>query len=58
MCLLPHGGYALIPATLSTMACLTTLSHDGCDYATLHGKVVDILTHTDGFYSFIEIGFS
>lgn len=58
MILLPHGGCALIPATLSTMAFSTTLSHDGCDYATLHGKVVDILTNTDGFYPFIEIEFS
>ena len=58
MCLLPHGGYALIPATLSTIAFLTTLFHDGYDYAKLHGKVVDILINTDGFYPFIEIGFS
>lgn len=68
MILLPHGGYPLIAATLSTMAFLTTLSHDGCDFARLTGSALDFLpnmyTYTDGNgnqltyqYPFVELGF-
>eukprot|EP00551_Chaetoceros_affinis_P007943 CAMPEP_0203678946 /NCGR_PEP_ID=MMETSP0090-20130426/33746_1 /ASSEMBLY_ACC=CAM_ASM_001088 /TAXON_ID=426623 /ORGANISM="Chaetoceros affinis, Strain CCMP159" /LENGTH=137 /DNA_ID=CAMNT_0050546395 /DNA_START=34 /DNA_END=444 /DNA_ORIENTATION=+ len=56
MIILPHGGYALIPATLATMAWMTSLSLDGCDYARLTGPAVESLTNSN-IYPYVEIGF-
>lgn len=55
--LLPHGGYTLIPATLSTMAWIASLSQDGCDYARLSGSSVVALTNSDTI-PFLEVGFN
>jgi len=57
MILLPHGGYPLIAATLSTMAWMTTVSHDGCDFARLTGPATKTLTFPND-YPFVELGFS
>lgn len=54
--LLPHGGYPLIAATLSTMAWITALSHDGCDFVRLTGPSAYTLTAPEE-YPFIELGF-
>ncbi len=56
MIILPHGAWALIPATLATMAWMTALSLDGCDFARLTGPAVTKLTHSH-IYPFVEIGF-
>ncbi len=58
MILLPHGGYPLIACTLSTMAWMTTVSHDGCDFSRLTGPAVSVLTSEDANYPFIELGFT
>mmetsp|Transcript_186 Transcript_186/g.282 ORF Transcript_186/g.282 Transcript_186/m.282 type:complete len:232 (-) Transcript_186:764-1459(-) len=63
MILLPHGGYPLIPATLSAMAWISYLSQDGCDYARLEGPSTAKLGNQEGDYDaqnipFAEIGFS
>ena len=57
MILLPHGGYPLIACTLSTMAWMTTMSHDGCDFARLTGPATTTLTAPNE-YPFVELGFS
>lgn len=57
MIILPHGGWALIPATLATMAWMTALSLDGCDYARLTGPAVKTLTQSS-IYPYVEIGFT
>lgn len=57
MIILPHGGWALIPATLATMAWMTALSLDGCDYARLTGPAVTTLTKSS-IYPYVEIGFN
>ena len=57
MIILPHGGWALIPATLATMAWMTALSLDGCDYARLTGLAVKTLTQSS-IYPYVEIGFT
>ena len=54
--LLPHGGYPLLPATLSMMAWITSLSQDGCDFSRLTGPAVILLTGTD-YYPYVELGF-
>ncbi len=56
MIILPHGGYTLIPATIATMAWMTSLSLDGCDYARLTGRSVEKITHSN-IYPYIEIGY-
>lgn len=56
MIILPHGIYALLPATLATMAWMTALSLDGCDFARLTGPAVTKLTQSS-IYPYIEIGF-
>lgn len=55
--LLPHGGYALLPATLSTMAWITSLAQDGCDYSHLTGPSVAALTGSDNV-PYLEVGFN
>lgn len=55
--LLPHGGYTLIPAVLSTVAWLASLSQDGCDYARLTGFIVATATQTKEV-EFLEVGFT
>mmetsp|Transcript_21146 Transcript_21146/g.38415 ORF Transcript_21146/g.38415 Transcript_21146/m.38415 type:complete len:262 (-) Transcript_21146:1038-1823(-) len=55
--LLPHGGYTLIPATLSTVAWLASLSQDGCDYARLTGFIVASATKSASV-EFLEVGFT
>lgn len=55
--LLPHGGYTLIPAVLSTVAWLASLSQDGCDYARLEGYVVASVTKSTSV-EFLEVGFA
>jgi hypothetical protein len=53
--LLPHGGYTLIPAVLSTVAWLAALSQDGCDYARLTGYIVAEVTKSTAV-EFLEVG--
>lgn len=55
--LLPHGGYTLIPATLSTVAWLASLSQDGCDYAKMTGFFVAEATQSASV-EFLEVGFT
>lgn len=55
--LLPHGGYTLLPAVLSTMAWLASLAQDGCDYVRVTGDVVFDLTQSE-YVPFIEAGFN
>mmetsp|Transcript_8153 Transcript_8153/g.11745 ORF Transcript_8153/g.11745 Transcript_8153/m.11745 type:complete len:263 (+) Transcript_8153:326-1114(+) len=55
--LLPHGGYTLFPAVLSTLAWFASLSQDGCDYVQVTGPIVDEITTIKGV-PFIEMGFS
>lgn len=54
--LLPHGGYPLLPATLSSMAWIASLSQDGCDYAKLTGNGVFKLTNKN--IPWMEVGFN
>lgn len=56
MIILPHGGFPLIPATLATMAWMTSLTLDGCDYVRLTGPAVEILTQSK-IYPYVDIGF-
>lgn len=56
--LLPHGGYSLIPATLSTMAWIASLAQDGCDYARLTGPIVAELTNSNLQFPYLEVGFN
>ena len=54
--LLPHGWYSLIPPVLSTMAWVSSLFQEGCDYAILRGTtIVQALADSDAPY--LEIGF-
>ena len=46
--LLPHGGYTLILATLSTLGWICSLAQDGCDYSRLEGPTVEALTNVGG----------
>lgn len=55
--LLPHGGYTLLPATLSTMAWIASLAQDGCDFSRLTGPSVAILTESDDI-PYLEVGFN
>lgn len=55
--LLPHGGYTLIPAVLSTCAWLASLSQDGCDYARLSGYLVATITKSADI-PYLEVGFT
>ena len=54
--LLPHGGFPLVPASLSTMAWLASLFQDGCDFARLTGVSLTALNNSTDF-PFAEIGF-
>ena len=56
MIILPHGGWPLIPATLATMAWMTSLTLDGCDYVRLTGPAVETLTQSN-IYPYVDIGF-
>jgi len=51
------GGFPLIPATLATMAWMTSLSLDGCDFSRLTGPAVTTLTEST-IYPFVEVGFN
>jgi hypothetical protein len=53
--LLPHGGYTLIPAVLSTVAWLAALSQDGCDYSHITGYTVAEVTKSTAV-EFLEVG--
>ena len=53
--LLPHGGYTLIPAVLSTAAWLAALAQDGCDYARLTGFVVAEATMSSAV-EYLDVG--
>mmetsp|Transcript_36692 Transcript_36692/g.110164 ORF Transcript_36692/g.110164 Transcript_36692/m.110164 type:complete len:260 (-) Transcript_36692:54-833(-) len=53
--LLPHTGYLLIPATLSAMAWVASMSQDGCDYSRLTGPSVQSLTGND-LIPYAEVG--
>jgi len=55
--LLPHGGYPLLPATLSSMAWIASLSQDGCDYAKLSGSAAFGLTNTESI-PWVAVGFN
>ena len=55
--LLPHGGYTLIPAVLSTVAWLASLSQDGCDFARLTGFIVAEATQSTSV-EFLEVGYT
>jgi len=53
--LLPQGPVALVPTVLCTMAWISTLVQDGCDYAQVSGPSVEILTGSD-VVPFVEAG--
>ena len=54
--LLPHGWYSLVPPVLSTMAWVSSLFQEGCDYALIRGStVVQDLADSDAPY--LELGF-
>jgi hypothetical protein len=53
--LLPHGGYTLIPAVLSTVAWIAALSQDGCDYAYLTGYIVAEATKSTAV-EYLQVG--
>ena len=57
MIICPHGGYPLIVSTLATMAWMTVVSHDGCDFARLTGTSTQTLTAPYEF-PFVELGFN
>mmetsp|Transcript_11843 Transcript_11843/g.34185 ORF Transcript_11843/g.34185 Transcript_11843/m.34185 type:complete len:398 (+) Transcript_11843:349-1542(+) len=57
--MLPHGAYSLFIATLTTMAWLTAIVQDGCDYATVTGPgIIDELRVSSPTHlpPFIELG--
>ena len=54
--LLPHGWYSLIPPVLATMAWMSSLFQEGCDYAKITGSLVQALADSDAPY--LEAGFS
>jgi hypothetical protein len=61
MIILPHGGYPLIVCTLATMAWMTIMSNDGCDFAHLEGeKAIENVTGGINFENaeFLQLGFS
>ena len=41
--LLPQGPYALLPTTLCTLAWISSLVPEGCDFARLEGPAVDVM---------------
>jgi len=53
---LPHGGYSLVPAVLTTMGWLAGLFQDGCDYSRLTGDIVEQLA-TNGA-PWVEVGYA
>ena len=53
--LLPQGPLALVPTVLCTMAWISTLVQDGCDYAQVSGPSVEILSGSD-VVPFVEAG--
>mmetsp|Transcript_14048 Transcript_14048/g.19205 ORF Transcript_14048/g.19205 Transcript_14048/m.19205 type:complete len:273 (-) Transcript_14048:404-1222(-) len=55
--LLPHGGYTLLPAILSSIAWLASLAQDGCDYARLTGPIVSDITQSSSI-PYLEVGFN
>lgn len=55
--LLPHGAYALVCAVLSTLAWLSSLFQDGCDFAQLTGNVVALLTQ-NAETPYLDVGFA
>jgi hypothetical protein len=55
--LLPHGSYALIPAVLTTMAWISALFQEGCDFARASGDIVNQLATSEGT-PWLEVGFS
>lgn len=54
---LPHGFYSLLPTSLACMAFWVTLVQDGCDYARLEGRNVELITGSD-VLPYLEVGFS
>jgi hypothetical protein len=56
--LLPHGVYSLIPAVLSTIGWIASLSKDGCDYSTVSGPIVAKITSSkNSNVPFLQVGF-
>jgi hypothetical protein len=55
--LLPHGGYTLIPTVMATMAWLSSLFQDGCDYAIVKGPIVQTIADDDHI-PWLEVGFA
>mmetsp|Transcript_4197 Transcript_4197/g.8491 ORF Transcript_4197/g.8491 Transcript_4197/m.8491 type:complete len:264 (+) Transcript_4197:313-1104(+) len=53
--LLPHGWYSLMPPVLATMAWMSSLFQEGCDYAKITGSLVQALADSDAPY--LEAGF-
>ena len=53
--LLPHGWYSLGPPVLATMAWVSSLFQDGCDYAILRGD--DVVQAYAAAAPFLEVGF-
>ncbi|CAB9516005.1 expressed unknown protein [Seminavis robusta] len=56
--LLPHGGYALIPTVLTSMAWFASIFQDGCDYAIIEGPVVQAITDDDDTVPWVEAGYA
>ena len=56
--LLPHGGYALLPTVLTTMAWVASIFQDSCDYAIIEGPIVQTITDDDDSVPWVEVGFA
>jgi hypothetical protein len=56
--LLPHGGYALIPTVLTTLAWVASIFQDGCDYALVTGPIVQIISDHGDEVPWVEVGYS
>jgi hypothetical protein len=53
--LLPHGSYALSIATLATLAWCSSVFQDGCDFAIIHGDMVQQIASSPDV-PFLEFG--
>jgi hypothetical protein len=55
--MLPHGKYSLVPAVLTTMAWISSLFQDKCDFSRVTGEIVATLADADDT-PFLEVGFA
>jgi hypothetical protein len=53
-----HGAYSLLPAILTTIGWIASLSKDYCDYSTVSGPIVSKITsQKESNVPFLQIGF-